>query len=132
MTSFKTLCFVALASCGLFACSNELKGDLTVDGKSFALDSCRSGQVYGFVGVEVVSKAGAKLKIQQTPTGEAIAYYQQAGAATGVELGKCGTFQVSTQSSTINDVQNVEGQALMDCTAGGHTVKGNFTFSNCH
>ena len=132
MISFKTLCCLALASCALFACSNELKGDLSVDGKSFALDSCRSGQIYGFVGVEVVSKEGAKIKIMQTPTGEAVAYYQAAGAATGVELGKCGTFSVSTQNSTINDVNNVEGQALMECTAGGHTIKGNFTFSNCH
>jgi hypothetical protein len=132
MTGLHKLWCVAIASAALFACSNELKGDLKVDGDNFALDSCRSGQVYGFVGVEVVSKEGAKIKIMQTPTGEAVAYYQPSGSATGVELGKCGTFQVSTQSSTINDVKNVEGQALMDCEAAGHTVKGNFTFSNCH
>lgn len=132
MTSFNKLCCVVLASCGLFACSNELKGELSVDGKTFALDSCRSGQIYGFVGVEIVSKDGAKIRIKQTPTGESLAYYLPSGSATGVELGKCGSFSVSRQSSTINDVQNVEGQAVMECEAGGHKVAGNFTFSNCH
>lgn len=132
MTKFRTLLCVAVASCSLFACSNELKGDITIDGEAFALDSCRSGQVYGFVGVEVVSKKGAKIKIMQAPTGEAIAYYQGAGESTGVELGKCGSFTVSTQNSTINDIKNVEGEAKLECESGGHKVSGAFSFSNCH
>ena len=114
------------------ACSNELKGDVTVDDQGFELSSCRSGEVYGFVGVELVSKQGAKLRFAQTPTGEAFAFYIPVGESTGVEIGKCGAFQVSQQSSTINDVKNVEGKGQLDCSAAGHTLKGSFSFSNCH
>ena len=116
----------------LSSCSNELKGDITVDGESFALASCRSGQVYGFVGVEVVSKAGAKLRLAQAPTGEAILFLIASGESTGQELGRCGAFEVSTQNSTINDVKNVQGKADLKCEAAGHTVHGQFSFSNCH
>jgi hypothetical protein len=124
---------VVLASGSLFACSNELKGEISVDGTSFVLDSCRSGEVYGFRGVEAVSKEGAKLRIMGTPAGgEAIAFYMAPGESTGVELGKCGSFEVATQNSTINNVKNVRGQANLACEAQGHTIKGSFTFSNCH
>ena len=116
----------------LSACSNELKGNVAVDDKAFELSSCRSGAIYGFVGVELVSKEGAKLRFAQSPTGEAQAFYIPSGDATGVELGNCGSFQVSQQNSTINDVKNVEGKGQVDCTAAGHTVKGDFSFSNCH
>lgn len=133
MTNPRALPLIALGALGLLAsCSNELSGDLSVDGQPFALSSCRSGQVYGFVGVEVVSKDGAKLRMVQTPTGEAQAIYIAKGKSTGDEVGPCGAFQVSTQNSTINDVKNVEGSATLDCKAGGHTIKGSFTFSNCH
>lgn len=132
MTHSGKLLTIVLASCSLFACSNELKGEISVDGKSFVLDSCRSGQVYGFAGVEVVSKEGAKLRLMQTPAGEGVAYYIPAGETTGVELGKCGAFTFSPQNSTINDVKNVEGKADLACEAAGHSVKGSFAFSNCH
>lgn len=114
------------------SCSNELKGEVKVDDKPFELSSCRSGEVYGFVGVELVSKEGAKLRFAQSPTGEAVAFYIASGNATGVELGKCGSFQVSQQNSTINDVKNVEGKGDVECSGNGHSVKGSFTFSNCH
>jgi len=114
------------------ACSNELKGDLILDGQAFELSSCRSGAIYGFVGVELVSKQGAKLRFAQTPTGEAVAFHIPDGESTGVEIGMCGSFSVSQQNSTINDVKNVEGKGQMDCSAAGHTLKGSFKFSNCH
>ncbi len=132
MPRFTKLLSLALLSCALFACSNELKGEVTVDGEAFVLDSCRSGQVYGYVGVEVVSKTGQKIKIAQLLSGESSVYYFPAGQPTGVELGACGPFQVVTQSSTINDIKNVEGEATLDCERGGHVLKGSFTFSNCH
>lgn len=121
-----------LVSLVLAGCSNELKGSVTVDGEDFALASCRSGQVYGFVGVEVVSKDGAKLRVAQAPTGEAVTFLIPADASTGVEVGRCGSFSVSTQNSTINDVKNVEGEATLECDGSGHTIKGTFSFSNCH
>lgn len=132
MTHIGNVLTIVLATFSLSACSNELKGELSVDGKAFVLDSCRSGQVYGFAGVEVVSKESAKLRIMQAPTGEAVAYYIGAGETTGVELGKCGSFSFSPQNSTINDVKNVEGKGDLQCEAAGHSVKGSFSFSNCH
>lgn len=128
MTRYLSLSLLLL----LPACSNELKGDVAVDGKAFELSSCRSGAVYGFVGVELKSKQGAKLRFAQAPTGEAVAFYIASGNSTGVELGTCGSFQVSQQNSTINDVKNVEGKGQVECTGAGHTVKGSFSFSNCH
>ena len=127
----KCLCLSSLLLL-LPACSNELKGEVTVDDHAFELSSCRSGEVYGFVGVELVSKEGAKLRFAQTPTGEAVAFYLASGDSTGVELGTCGSFQVSQQNSTNNDVKNVEGKGDVDCTGAGHTLKGSFSFSNCH
>jgi len=128
----RVLVLMATSVMALGSCSNELKGELSVDGETFALDSCRSGQVYGFAGVEVVSKEGAKLRLAQAPTGEAVAFYIPKGQDTGVEIGICGAFKLSTQSSTINDVKNVEGKATLDCSANGHVLKGSFSFSNCH
>ncbi len=132
MTRVRITLSSLLVSLVLVGCSNELKGSVTVDGEDFALESCRSGQVYGFVGVEVVSKEGAKLRVAQAPTGEAVTFLIPAGASTGVEVGRCGSFSVSTQNSTINDVKNVEGEATLECEGSGHTIKGSFSFSNCH
>jgi len=133
MTKASTLLYPALlASCCLFACSNKFTGDLRVDGKSFEFDSCRSGQVYGYAGVEIVSKNGAKLRILQAPTGEAVAYYIPSSKSTGVQLGTCGAFSFKAQHSTVNDIKNVEGSAKLSCESAGHAVKGSFVFSNCH
>jgi hypothetical protein len=114
------------------ACSNKLSGSLEVDGKKFELDSCRSGQVYGFSGVELRSKTGDKLRLVQTPTGEGAVVYLPSGASTGSEMGRCGPFTVRQQNSSINDVKNVEGTATLDCSASGHTIKGEVAFGNCH
>jgi len=119
----------------LAACSNELGGDLSLDGTPFSPSSCRSGAVYGFRGV-TLRGAGGELRIASTMTGEARVALFPAGAKAeaqaALDLGACGLFTISDQSSTINDVKNVEGKAQLECTAHGHTVKGTVTFSNCH
>jgi hypothetical protein len=114
------------------ACENKLSGSLELDGQLFELDSCRSGQVYGFSGVELRDKDGNKLRLVQTPTGDGQVILMPKGSETGIDLGTCGPFQVSTQNSTINDVKNVEGRAKLECSTGGHTLKGKVSFSNCH
>jgi hypothetical protein len=124
------LAFLVLAAAA--GCSNKLSGSLDVDGKTFELDSCRSGQVYGFSGVELRSKAGDKIRLVQTPTGEGMVVLFSGGSTTGSELGRCGPFTVNQQNSTINDIKNVEGKATLDCTVDGHTVKGEVSFGNCH
>ena len=114
------------------ACSNKLGGDLTINGEKATLSSCRSGAVYGFRGVELSIKGGTKLRVAATPANEAQVFVMLAGQIKGLDIGICGTIQVSDQNSTINDVKNVEGKVVLDCTADGLTLKGTVTFSNCH
>lgn len=120
---------ILFANC---VCSNKLGGDLTVNGEPFQPSSCRSGAVYGFSGVEVTGKSGWKLRLVQTPSGQGNVIAFGPGAATGAELGPCGTLTVDTQNSTINDVKNVQGKADLACTTDGLTLKGKLTFENCH
>jgi hypothetical protein len=114
------------------ACSNKLGGEVTVNGETQTLDSCRNGSIYGFRGVEVSMRSGMRLRIAMTQTGEARLVYMPAGSATGTDVGLCGTLTISDQNSTINDVKNVEGKATLDCATDGFTVKGKLSFENCH
>jgi hypothetical protein len=114
------------------ACSNKLGGDLTINGEKATLSSCRSGAVYGFRGVELSIKGGTKLRVAATPANEAQVFVMLAGQIKGSDIGTCGTIQVSDQNSTINDVKNVEGKVVLDCTADGAVIKGSVTFGNCH
>jgi hypothetical protein len=122
----------ALILIAVAGCSNKLGGDVTVDGQKLEVSSCRSGAVYGFRGVEVTGKSGLRLRVASTQTGEANVVVMQPGAAVGTDLGPCGSFEISDQHSTINDVKNVAGKAKLDCVADGVTVKGSLTFENCH
>jgi hypothetical protein len=70
-----------------------------------------------------------RLRIAATQTGEANVVVMPAGAQVGKEVGRCGSFEVTDQHSTINHVKNVEGKATLDC-ADGMAVKGHVTFSN--
>lgn len=116
----------------LLGCSNKLEGDIEVDGEEFELDSCRSGQVYGFVGVELEAEDGRRLRIVNTPTGEPVAVVLPSGSSSGVEVGTCGSFRIERQNSTVNNVTNVEGSADLECEGNGHSVKGTVEFENCH
>ncbi|MBK9035667.1 MAG: hypothetical protein IPL61_31185 [Myxococcales bacterium] len=120
---------IVFANC---ICSNKLGGDLTLNGEPFAPSSCRNGAVYGFSGVEVTGKGGWKLRLVQTPTGEANVVVFGPDSPRGAELGACGTVKVDTQNSTVNDVKNVEGSAVLACAADGVSLSGKVTFENCH
>lgn len=122
----------ALVLLAVSACTNELGGDLSVNGAPFEAASCRSGAVRGYRGVEVTGKSGARLAIAATQTGAARVAHFAVGAERGVEIGDCGTFHIEDQNSTVNDVKNVEGKATLDCTSGELVIKGSLTFSNCH
>lgn len=117
---------------GAAACSNELGGDLTVNGTPFEAASCRNGVVYGYRGVEVTGKSGARIAIAATQARAARVVYLAREGERGLEVGDCGTFQIEDQNSTINDVKNVEGKATLDCTSGDLVIKGSVSFSNCH
>lgn len=123
---------MVVAFVALLGCTNKLGGDLTLDGEKVEIESCRNGSIYGFRGVEVSAKSGARVRVAATPTGEAHVFVMPKGADVGKELGACGSFQIADQKSTVNDVRNVEGKASLDCSANGIAVKGSFTFENCH
>lgn len=124
----RTWCIV-LVVCG---CSNKLSSDLSINGKSVKLSSCRSGAVYNYHGVELTTDDGARLRLASTMTGESELVYMPPGSDRGTSLGNCGTFTVSNQNSTINNVRNVEGKATLHCATDGVTLEGTVTFANCH
>jgi hypothetical protein len=39
---------------------------------------------------------------------------------------------VQRQNSSVNEVTNVMGEAVLDCAAAGHSVAGSVSFKNCH
>jgi hypothetical protein len=49
------ICGLVLIAVG---CTNKLSGDVSVNNETLELDSCRSGVVYGFRGVEMTAKSG--------------------------------------------------------------------------
>jgi hypothetical protein len=123
---------LALFALLVAGCSAKLSGDVTVDGKPFKPTSCRSGQVYGFTGVELTAEDGTRLRVGTQPSGAANVYLMPPGTDRGIELEGCGTLAVTPQNSTINDIRNVEGTAKLACDVDGHSLKGEISFSNCH
>ncbi|PRQ09428.1 hypothetical protein [Enhygromyxa salina] len=121
-------CLLAVLLCTT-ACTNEITATLKVDGESFVPTSCRAGQLNNFAGVDLIDDAGQTLRLVQSPTNESNAILL--GAKT-VEFGACGTFSVERQSSAVNDITNVMGEAKLDCEADGRSVSGTVSFKNCH
>lgn len=123
---------LVVAPLALVACTNKLSGELDIDGATFVPESCRSGQAFGFSGVELTAKDGRRVRLAQSAAGDGMAIFFAAGETKGKELGKCGAFQVEKQSSKINDIYNVKGTASLECEAEGVKIKGAVTFENCH
>ena len=122
-------CFVLLALAG---CSSKVTGALQVDGASFAVAQCRSGQAFGFNGIELTDGAGRRLRLLANPDGTCAAALFKGDAATGDRLGLCGVLEMRAQSSRINSINNVMGTAKLGCEAVGHKVAGSVEFENCH
>jgi hypothetical protein len=116
----------------LIACTNKLSGELDVAGSKFVPESCRSGQALGFSGVELTAKDGRRIRVAQTASGDGFAIFFGPEDVSGTELGRCGPFQLETQSSTINNIRNVKGTAKLDCGTADIKVSGSVTFENCH
>ena len=113
----------------LLACKSKIGGTVSVDGKAFEIESCRSGEamVPQFSGIELIDKSGGKLRLVALPSGQASVSLNGEQTAEA-----CGPITVQKQSSKVNDVSNVEGNAKLDCSGGGHEVKGAVQFENCH
>ena len=121
-----------LASILLFAtaCSAELSADITINSSAFTPTSCRSGQVNGFSGVDLIDDKEQTLRLVQTPANKPLVILFE--GEKPLEFGECGTLSLDRQNSTINDITNVMGKATLDCKLEDRAVSGTLTFKNCH
>jgi hypothetical protein len=119
----------------LLACKSKTGGTITLDGKSFPVDSCKSGQanIPHFDGVDFLDASGQRVRFLLQPTGSVKVYFFPAGTTYTDMLGEnCGTMTMQQQNSEVNGVKNVKGSVTANCTGGGHAVVANVTFENCH
>ncbi|HEY0380328.1 MAG TPA: hypothetical protein VGC87_25675 [Pyrinomonadaceae bacterium] len=123
------ICLTALAVAG---CTSKVTGTLEVDGAAFDVKECRSGQAFGFSGIELTDATGRRLRLLANADGTCSAALFKGDSATGDRVGECGTLTVQAQSSRINSITNVMGKAQLACEAVGHKVAGNIEFENCH
>jgi hypothetical protein len=124
-----------LVIAALLACKSKHSGSITVDGRPFSVQECRSGQANmpQFSGVDFLDGSGQRVRFLLQPTGSVQVYYFPAGVSSTQMLGEgCGTMTLQQQNSEVNGVKNVRGTVSANCTGGGHTVSATMTFENCH
>ena len=130
MRKFRVL--ICLAALALVSCTSKVTGTLEVDGSAFEVKECRSGQAFGFSGIELKDKTGRRLRLLANGDGTCTAALFKGDSPTGDRIGECGTLEMQAQSSRINSITNVMGKAQLACEAIGHKVAGNIEFENCH
>jgi hypothetical protein len=123
---------ICAASLSLAGCTSKVTGRLEVDGSPFAVEECRSGQAFGFSGIELKDATGRRLRLLANGDGTCTAALFKGDSATGDRLGQCGTLTMEAQSSRINSITNLMGKAQLACEAVGHKVAGDIEFENCH
>jgi hypothetical protein len=128
----KIAVLINLLALTLVACQSKVTGTLEVDGSPFTVKQCRSGQAFGFPGIELTDEANRRLRLFANPDGTCMAALFKGDAATGDKLGQCGTLRMEAQSSRINNITNVRGTARLSCETANHKVSGNLEFENCH
>jgi hypothetical protein len=128
----KIAAFILLAALSIAGCQSKVTGTMEVDGSSFAVQQCRSGQAFGFSGIELTDATGRRLRLLANADGTCTAALFKGDSPTGDRLGQCGTLAMEAQSSRINSITNVKGTARLACEAVGHKVAGNVEFENCH
>ena len=121
------ICLVALISC-----QSKITGRLEVDGSPFAVQQCRSGQAFGFSGIELTDASGKRLRLLANADGTCTAALFDGNSPTGERLGQCGTLAMEAQSSRINSIVNIKGAAKLACETVNHKVIGSVEFENCH
>ena len=124
--------FICLVAVAVVSCQSKVTGTLEVDGSAFAVQQCRSGQAFGFSGVELTDSAGNRLRLLANADGTCTAALFKGDSPTGDRLGQCGTLAMEAQSSRINSITNIKGTAKLACEAVNHKVMGNVDFENCH
>ena len=124
-----------LVVAALLACKSKQSGTITVDGKPFEVDECKSGQanVPQFSGVDFLDGSRQRVRFLLQPTGHVQVFFFPSGVSYTDMLGEgCGSMSMATQNSEVNGVKNVKGTVTANCTGGGHTVSASMTFENCH
>jgi hypothetical protein len=129
--SWKVALFSALLAVAASGCKAKLEGALLLNGTPFQPTACRSGETYGFVGVELTNAEGASLRFVQTPTNVPQVLYFASEGAPAMVVGVCGAMSVRRTNTRINNVYNVEGTVTPQCM-GPMTVSGSLNFANCH
>lgn len=123
---------MSLAAVALISCTSKVTGDLQVDGAPFTVKQCRSGQAFGFSGIELSDDGERRLRLFANADGTCTAALFKGDGATGDHLDQCGTLTMHAQSSRIDSIVNVEGTAQLACETGSHKVSGSLQFENCH
>jgi hypothetical protein len=113
------------------ACTAKFGGEVRIDGVAFAASSCRSGQALGFSGVELANGT-TRMRLLTNADGTAAVGLFDGTRTRGVDLGRCAVLTMRKQSSRINGVQNMSGEAQLSCHQHGRTVDGAISFENCH
>jgi len=116
----------------LVGCQSKITGTLEVDDAPFAARQCRSGEAFGFYGIELTDTANRRLRIYPNADGTCAVALFKGDAATGDAIKRCGSLTIEKQSSRINSIHNVRGTAQLACEAGSHKITGNVEFENCH
>jgi len=99
---WKLAVLISLIALALVGCRSKVTGTLEVDGSPFAAQQCRSGQAFGFSGVELTDASGNRLRLLANADGTCTAALFKGDSATGDRLGQCGTLAMEAQSSRIN------------------------------
>lgn len=104
---------VLLACAGL---ASDVRGtNLTIDGAGWQVETCESGAVHNFNGIQLTGTDGRRVRLETRPDGTAQVYLLEAGATTGADLGSCATGAFETTGLTVNDIVALQGQATLAC-----------------
>ena len=128
----KVAVFICLAALSVVSCQSKVTGTLEVDGAPFNVELCRSGQAFGFSGIELTDTSGQRLRLLANADGTCTAALFKSGSNTGDRLGQCGALSMEAQSSRINSITNLQGTAKLSCEAVNRKVVGDVQFENCH
>lgn len=112
---------------------NQLVGTIQLDGSEFKVQSCRSGSVFGFSGLQLGDIDNRRIRVIVDPSSGAtkVALFNPSQTA-GEELGLCAKLEMIPQNSNVNGIKNQRGNVTFSCTNGKHNLTGTMQFKNCH
>lgn len=120
---------LTLAAIVALVMSAGCSSGLVLDGRPFDVATCGSGQIWGFLGVDLVDREGRRLFVAWTNQKRArVTVFE--GPTESVDLGLCGEIDV-TASDERDRPYAVSGDLEVACDARGHTVRGTYSFDAC-